>query len=84
MEGDNIAYIKVGDQETLDSALRRFKKKVENEGIIKEFRERQYFTKPSLATHKHDRELEHKTKRKKLLAEKKQGNQSKKPQRRYN
>ena len=30
-----------------DVALRRFKKKVQNAGIIQEVREREYFTKPS-------------------------------------
>ncbi len=64
MEGDPIAYVKASEGESLDSLLRRFRKKVENEAIIKEFKERQYFTKPSQKRHDHDREIAHKQKRK--------------------
>jgi len=39
------------EDEQLESLLRRFKKKVDDEGIIKEFRERQYFIKPSAKRH---------------------------------
>lgn len=78
MEGDNIAYVKVGENENLESALKRFKKKVENEGIIKEFKDRQYFVSKSQERHQHDREMQHKAKRKKALAERKRGRRSKK------
>jgi len=78
LEGDNISYIKVGENETLDSAIKRFKKKVENEGIIKEFKDRQYYVKKSQKRHEHDREIQHKAKRKKLSAERKSEHRSKK------
>ena len=78
MEGANIAYIKVGENESLDSAIKRFKKKVENEGIIKEFKDRQYHVKKSQKRHEHDREIQHKAKRKKVSAERKSGHRSKK------
>lgn len=71
MEGDNIAHVIVRENESLESALRRFKKKVDDEGIIKEFKDRQYFVKPSLAEHRHVREVLHKNARKRALAEKK-------------
>jgi len=34
--------------ETIDQAIRRFKKKVDDDGVIKEYKERRYFVKPSM------------------------------------
>ena len=39
--------IKVKDGEPLEKALRRFKKKWEKAGILREFRSRTYYLKPS-------------------------------------
>jgi len=39
--------IEVKKDETFESALRRFKKKISQDGILKEARERKYYTKPS-------------------------------------
>jgi small subunit ribosomal protein S21 len=33
--------------ESVDSLLRKFKRKIKNEGTLKEFREREFFEKPS-------------------------------------
>ena len=38
----------VQDTESLDKALKRFKKKYEKAGILKEFRRRQFYSKPSV------------------------------------
>lgn len=38
----------IQDNESLDKALKRFKKKYEKAGILKEFRKRQFFSKPSV------------------------------------
>lgn len=38
----------IQDSESLDKALKRFKKKYEKAGILKEFRRRQFFVKPSV------------------------------------
>ncbi|MGA9363247.1 MAG: 30S ribosomal protein S21 [Bacteroidota bacterium] len=38
----------VQENEPIDRALRRFKKKYERSGILKEFKKRTYFTKPSV------------------------------------
>jgi len=38
----------IQENETLDKALKRFKKKYEKSGILKEFRRRQFFVKPSV------------------------------------
>lgn len=40
--------ITIGDSESIDKALRRFKKKYERSGILKEFKKRTSFTKPSV------------------------------------
>lgn len=43
-----MILIKVKDGESIDRALRRYKKKFEKTGILKEKRNRMYFTKPSV------------------------------------
>ena len=42
-----MAQIFLRDDETIDSAIKRWKKKVENEGILKVYKEKQAFMKPS-------------------------------------
>lgn len=46
-----MAVIEVGGSENLEKALRRFKKMVENEGIVREYKSREYFVKPSAELH---------------------------------
>jgi len=41
-----LAYITVQDGESLESALRRFKRKVQQEDIIKEVKKHSFFLKP--------------------------------------
>ena len=38
----------VQENETIDRAIRRFKKKYERSGVLKEVKKRSYFTKPSV------------------------------------
>lgn len=38
----------VQDGESVDKALKRFKKKYEKSGVLKEFKRRQFFVKPSV------------------------------------
>ena len=59
-----MAFIKVRDDETIESALRRFKKKVDNEGIIKDYKEKQFFMKPSMKKRLKRKESERKQKQK--------------------
>ncbi|MBZ0200538.1 MAG: 30S ribosomal protein S21 [Ignavibacteriaceae bacterium] len=40
--------ISVGDNESIDKALKRFKKKYERSGVLKEFKKRTFFVKPSI------------------------------------
>lgn len=59
----DIAYVKVRDKESIESALRRFKKLVEREGILKEFKDKQYYKKPSQIRNEKAREMENKHKK---------------------
>jgi len=43
-----LVGIIVQDNEPIDRAIRRFKKKYERSGVLKEFKKRAYFTKPSV------------------------------------
>ena len=47
-----MAEIKVGKNETLDSALRRFKRATQTAGILSEVRKREHYEKPSVARKK--------------------------------
>ena len=47
-----MAAIKVGKNETLDSALRRFKRATQKAGILSEVRKREHYEKPSVARKK--------------------------------
>ncbi len=44
-----MAQVKVRNNEDIMKAIRRFKRKVENEGIMKEVKRRRYYLKPSEA-----------------------------------
>jgi len=43
-----MTTVKVGETETLDSALKRFKRKCQKDGIIGEIRKRKEYEKPSV------------------------------------
>jgi len=43
-----VAEIRLGENESIDSALRRFKKKIQKAGILSEVKRRQRYEKPSL------------------------------------
>ena len=42
-----MAQVQVRQNESLDSALRRFKKQIQQSGILKEAREHEHYEKPS-------------------------------------
>lgn len=50
-----MAHIEVYHDEILEKALKRFKRKVEKEGIIREWKKRQYFQKPSSVRHEQEK-----------------------------
>jgi small subunit ribosomal protein S21 len=43
-----LVGIVVNENEPIDRALKRFKKKYERSGVLKEFKKRTFFTKPSV------------------------------------
>lgn len=43
-----MVYVKKGPGETTDSLIRKFSKKVLNEGIMAELKKREFYRKPSL------------------------------------
>jgi small subunit ribosomal protein S21 len=42
-----LAHIIIDDNEILEKAIKRFKRMVEKEGIIREYKKREYYEKPS-------------------------------------
>jgi small subunit ribosomal protein S21 len=42
-----LAHIIVDESEVLEKAIKRFKRMVEKEGIIREYKKREYYEKPS-------------------------------------
>ncbi len=55
-----MATIVVDDSENLEKAIKRFKRMVEKEGIIREYKKREYFEKPSATMHQKKTTLERK------------------------
>lgn len=43
-----MLIIDTGDSDSIDKALKKYKKKFEKAGLLKELRGRQHFTKPSI------------------------------------
>jgi small subunit ribosomal protein S21 len=49
MEGGiPVAEVKVGKNESLDNALRRFKKQIRMSGVLSELRKREHYESPSV------------------------------------
>ncbi len=46
--GNAVTQIKVGKNETLDSAIRRFKRQCAKTGVLAEVRKREHYEKPSV------------------------------------
>ena len=47
-----LIEVKIRDGEHLESAIKRFKKKCSNDGVLVELRKRQYYEKPSVKKRK--------------------------------
>lgn len=56
----HIARIIVDDSEMLEKAIKRFKRMVEKEGIIREYKKREYFEKPSTILNRKNKALQRK------------------------
>ncbi len=55
-----IAVIQIDDTEMLEKAIKRFKRLVEKEGIIREWKKREYFEKPSAIRNRKEKAMERK------------------------
>ena len=55
-----MSEIKVGDNESLDNALRRFKKQCARSGVMGEARKRRHYEKPSVKRKKKSEEARRK------------------------
>lgn len=47
-EGYKVAEVRIKDNESLENALRRFKRQVTKSGIMGEMRKREHYEKPSV------------------------------------
>ena len=65
-----MATISVEETENLEKAIKRFKRMVEKEGIIREYKKREYFEKPSAILHQKKTTLERKLLNKRRKSEK--------------
>ena len=52
-----MATIFVDDNENLENAIKRFKRMTEKEGIIREFKRREYYEKPSTILNRKNKAL---------------------------
>ena len=59
-----ISQIIVEDNEKKEKALKRFKRMVEKEGIIREWKRREYYEKPSAIRNREKKALERKLQKK--------------------
>ena len=50
--GETMTTVKVGENESLESALKRFKRKCQKDGIIGDIRKKEAYDKPSVAKKK--------------------------------
>ena len=53
-----MSEIRVKDSESLDSALRRFKRQCAKSGVLSEIRKREHYEKPSVSARRNQRLLE--------------------------
>ncbi|MHC1692115.1 MAG: 30S ribosomal protein S21 [Sphaerochaetaceae bacterium] len=55
-----MAYVRVDENEPLEKSIKKFKRMVEKEGIIREWKKREYFEKPSTIENRKKKSLERK------------------------
>lgn len=59
-EGRSMSEIKVGENESLDNALKRFKRQCARAGVMGEVRKREHYEKPSVKRKKKSEEARRK------------------------
>ena len=57
MVNKDMATINVDENENLEKAIKRFKRMVEKEGIIREYKKREYYEKPSTILNRKNKSL---------------------------
>ena len=67
-QGDSMVKLVVRDRETIQEAVRRFRKLVERSGIKKEMRRREYYEKPSETRRRSRLRAERRSRRTRMLA----------------
>ena len=65
MVNKDMATINVDENENLEKAIKRFKRMVEKEGIIREYKKREYYEKPSTILNRKNKSLARKLLKKK-------------------
>jgi small subunit ribosomal protein S21 len=63
-----LAHIIIDENEVLEKAIKRFKRMVEKEGIIREYKKREYYEKPSTILNRKKKAM-----RRKLLKKSRRG-----------
>jgi small subunit ribosomal protein S21 len=63
-----LAHIVIDENEILEKAIKRFKRMVEKEGIIREYKKREYYEKPSTILNRKKKAI-----RRKLLKKSRKG-----------
>jgi len=58
-----LANVKVRDGESLEEALRRFKRECEREGILTEIKKREFYESPSVKKRRKEKESKRKSKK---------------------
>ena len=59
-----MSYIQVGENENLESAMKRFKRKVQKDGIIADMKKKEEYVKPSVKAKLKSAEARKKNKKK--------------------
>lgn len=59
----DVSEIRVGDNETLENALKRFKRKCQRSGVLAEVRKREHYEKPSVRRKKKEQAARRNTKK---------------------
>lgn len=61
--GEGMSEIRVGENESLDNALKRFKRQCASSGVLREVRKREHYEKPSVRRKKKSEEARRKRRR---------------------
>ena len=61
--GEGMSEIRVGENESLDNALKRFKRQCARSGVLSEYRRREHYEKPSVKKKKKAEEARRKNRR---------------------